>query len=88
MEIDEKYLFRVLKILARALAHERVESYALRTLLIDPNNVDASVDIQNKARELAKTRYHKLLCLVDDNSTEDLDLMRFLKDFDALMRRE
>ena len=88
MEIDERYLSRVVKTLARAIAHERIENYALRTLLIDPADADASIDIQNKARELATKRYQNLLRLVDDEKTENVDLMRFLDDFGALMRRE
>lgn len=88
MEIDEKYLARILKMLTRAIAYERVESYALRTLLVDPADMDASVDIQNKARELAKHRYEKLLRLVDDTATDDLDPIQFLQQFEALMRRE
>ena len=52
MEIDEKYLSRILKILARELAHERVGNYARRTLLIDSADVDSSIDIHNKRASL------------------------------------
>ena len=88
MQVDAEYFARIVTSLARAIAHERVESYALRTLLVDPDNVDASIDIQNKARELAKERYDQLLQLVDGNSTEHLDPITFLQRFERLMQRE
>jgi hypothetical protein len=88
MEVDQQYLARVLKILTMAIAHERIENYALRILLTDYDASDASIDLQNKARELARKRYQKLLRLVDDPHSEQLDPMQFLDAFEGLMRRE
>ena len=88
MEVKEEKLTRAMRILARAVARERVENYALRVLLTDSADPDASIDIQRKARELAAKRYDKLLRLVEYDEGEPVELMSFLERFENLMRRE
>jgi hypothetical protein len=61
MELDEKYLARVIDILKRTVAYECARNYALRMQLLGAADFDASIDIQNKAWELAKDRHARLL---------------------------